>query len=142
LNVVPINLPPLRERGYDVIILSRYFLNHFSRVYDKDIKGFSPEAEILLLKHKFPGNIRELRNLVEYAVIFEQDSIIGTENIRKKIGTVIESDNVRLADLTRAYEKAIIENKIKKLGGDLDAKKEAARQLGISIATLYRKLED
>lgn len=142
LNVVPIHLPPLRERGYDVIILSRFFLNHFSRVYDKDIKGFSPEAEILLLKHKFPGNIRELRNLVEYAVIFEQDSIIGSENIRKKIGAVIENENVRLADLTRAYEKAVIENKIKKLGDDLDAKKKAARQLGISIATLYRKLED
>ncbi len=141
LNVVPIKLPPLRERGYDVIILSRYFLNHFSRVYDKDIKGFSPEAEILLLKHKFPGNIRELRNLVEYAVIFEQDNIVGTENIRKKIGSVIESENVKLADLTRAYEKTVIENKIKKLGDDLDAKKEAARQLGISIATLYRKLE-
>jgi len=141
LNVVPIKLPPLRERGYDVIILSRYFLNHFSRVYDKDIKGFSPEAEILLLKHKFPGNIRELRNLVEYAVIFEQDSIVGTENIRKKIGSVIENENVKLADLTRVYEKTVIENKIKKLGDDLDAKKEAARQLGISIATLYRKLE-
>jgi len=93
------------------------------------------------LKHKFPGNIRELRNLVEYAVIFEQDNIVGTENIRKKIGSVIESENVKLADLTRAYEKTVIENKIKKLGDDLDAKKEAARQLGISIATLYRKLE-
>ncbi len=142
LNVVPIYLPPLRERGYDVIILSRYFLNHFSRVYGKDIKGFSPEAEILLLKHRFPGNIRELRNLVEYAVIFEQNSIIGEENIRKKIGAAVENKNVRLSDLTKAYEKTVIENKIKNLGDDLDAKKEAARQLGISIATLYRKLED
>lgn len=142
LNVVPINLPPLRERGYDVIILSRYFLNHFSRVYNKDIKGFSPEAEILLLKHKFPGNIRELRNLVEYAVIFEQESIIGAENIRKKIKSGSDIENVRLSDLTRAYEKSVIENKIKKLGDNLDGKKEAARQLGISIATLYRKIEE
>lgn len=141
LNVVPIYLPPLRERGYDVIILSRYFLNHFSKVYNKDIKGFSPEAEILLLKHKFPGNIRELRNLVEYAVIFEQSSTIKSENIKKKIGVNQEVENMKLADLTRSYEKKVIENKIKKLGNDLDAKKEAARQLGISIATLYRKLE-
>lgn len=142
LNVVPIHLPPLRERGYDVIILSRYFLNHFSKVYNKDIKGFSPEAERILLKHKFPGNIRELRNLVEYAVIFEQSSIIGAENIKKKIGALNEGENLSLADLTRIYEKSVINNKIKKLGDDLDAKKEAARQLGISIATLYRKIED
>lgn len=142
LNVVPIYLPPLRERGYDVIILSRYFLNHFSRVYNKDIKGFSPEAEILLLKHKFPGNIRELRNLVEYAVIFEQNSTIKAESIRKKIGATFEDENIKLADLTKIYERSVIENKIKKLGNDLDAKKKAARQLGISIATLYRKLED
>ena len=141
LNVVPIFLPPLRERGYDVIILSRYFLNHYSKVYNKDIEGFSSEAEILLLKHKFPGNIRELRNLVEYAVIFEQNNIIGAENIRKKIGATTETENIKLVDLTRDYEKLVIQNKIKKLGNDLDAKKEAARQLGISIATLYRKLD-
>lgn len=141
LNVVPIYLPPLRERGYDVIILSRYFLSHFSKVYNKDIKGFTSEAEMLMLKHTFPGNIRELRNLVEYAVIFEQNSIIGAESIRKKIGAVIEGEDVSLADLTKVYEKTVIENKIKKLGDDLSAKKEAAKQLGISIATLYRKLE-
>lgn len=142
LNVVPIFLPPLRERGYDVIILSRYFLNHYSKVYNKDIEGFSSEAEILLLKHKFPGNIRELRNLVEYAVIFEQNNIIGAENIRKKIGATTEDENIKLVDLTRDFEKLVIQNRIKKLGNDLDAKKEAARQLGISIATLYRKLDD
>ncbi|MGD9569896.1 MAG: sigma 54-interacting transcriptional regulator [Sedimentibacter sp.] len=142
LNVVPIHLPPLRDRGYDVIILSRYFLNHFSKVYYKDISGFSSEAEILLLKHKFPGNIRELRNLVEYAVIFEQNSIIGAENLRKKIGQALEGENAKLTDLTKAYERSVIQNKIKELGNDLEAKKQAARQLGISIATLYRKIED
>ncbi|WMJ77630.1 MULTISPECIES: sigma-54 interaction domain-containing protein [unclassified Sedimentibacter] len=141
LNVVPIYLPPLRERGYDVIILSRYFLNHFSKSYCKDITGFSTEAEALLLKYKFPGNIRELRNLVEYAVIFEHGSKIGAENIKKKIGASSDADTAKLSDLTRAFEKSVIENKIKKLGDDLDAKKEAAKQLGISIATLYRKLE-
>jgi transcriptional regulator with PAS, ATPase and Fis domain len=141
INVVPIYLPPLRERGYDVIILSRYFLNHFSKVYNKDISGFSSEAEILLLNYKFPGNIRELRNLVEYAVIFEQNSTISADNLRKKIGQTMEEENVRLSDLTKAYERSVIQSRIKKLGNDLDAKKKAARQLGISIATLYRKME-
>lgn len=142
LNVVPIHLPPLRERGYDVIILSRYFLNHFSKIYNKDIKGFTSEAEILLLNYKFPGNIRELRNLIEYAVIFEENSMIGKDSIKKKIGTDDKSENVRLADLTKLYEKSVITNKITMYGNDLDAKKKAAKQLGISIATLYRKLEE
>lgn len=141
LNVVPIYLPSLRERGYDVIILARYFLNRFAKAYSKDLTGFTQDAEILLMKYKFPGNIRELRNLIEYAVIFEENSLIGTENIRKKIGSNKEDGNLRLADLTKAYEKSVINKKIQKLGDTFDSKKEAARQLGISIATLYRKLE-
>lgn len=141
LNVVPIHLPPLRERGYDVIILSRYFLNSFNNVYKKELKGFTPEAEKLLMRYKFPGNIRELRNLIEYAVIFEAGSYIGTENLKKKMRTHT-SENLKLSDMTRLYEKSVINSKIHELGGDLDSKKEAARQLGISIATLYRKLED
>lgn len=140
LNVVPIYLPPLRERGYDVIILSRYFLNRFNNIYKKQFKGFTTEAEQLLMGYKFPGNIRELRNLIEYAVIFEEGSYIGAENLRKKVAPS-SSRNLKLSELTRLYEKSVISNKIQELGGDLESKKEAARQLGISIATLYRKLE-
>ena len=147
LNVVPIHLPPLRERGYDVIILSRYFLSRFNNVYKKELKGFTAEAEKLLMRYKFPGNIRELRNLIEYAVIFESGSHIGTENLKKKMRTP-SSENLKLSEMTRLYEKSVISNKIREIdgaggtGGDLDSKKEAAKQLGISIATLYRKLED
>ncbi|MGB4437712.1 MAG: sigma 54-interacting transcriptional regulator [Sedimentibacter sp.] len=141
LNVVPIYLPSLRDRGYDVIILARYFLDRFAKVYNKNLTGFTPNAEVLLLNYKFPGNIRELRNLIEYAVIFEENSVIGAENIKKKIGDFNEPGNLKLADLTKAYEKSVINNKIQKVGDTVDSKKEAARQLGISIATLYRKLE-
>jgi len=141
LNVVPIYLPSLKDRGYDVIILARYFLNRFAKAYSKHLTGFTPNAEILLLSYNFPGNIRELRNLIEYAVIFEENSVIGAENIKKKIGNFNETGNLKLADLTKAYEKSVINNKIQKLGDTLDSKKEAAHQLGISIATLYRKLE-
>lgn len=142
LNVVPIHLPPLRERGYDVIILSRYFLNRFNSVYKKELKGFTAEAEQLLMRYKFPGNIRELRNLIEYAVIFEEKSHIGADNLRRKMGTYTDAENLKLSELTKLYEKSVINSKIQELGGDLDSKKKAARQLGISIATLYRKLEE
>ncbi|MEL7648568.1 MAG: sigma 54-interacting transcriptional regulator [Sedimentibacter sp.] len=141
LNVVPIYLPALRERGYDVIILARYFLSRFAKVYGKDLQGFTAEAEKVLMKHSFPGNIRELRNLVEYAVIFEEDSLVGAQNLKRKMGKGIETEDLSLAELTRVYEKTVIESKIKNLGNSVDSKKEAARQLGISIATLYRKLE-
>lgn len=142
LNVVPIHLPPLRERGYDVIILSRYFLSRFNNVYKKELKGFTQEAEQLLMRYRFPGNIRELRNLIEYAVIFEENSYISTDNLKRKTGTQVNINNIKLQEMTRLYEKYVINNKIQELGADLDSKKEAARQLGISIATLYRKLEE
>jgi transcriptional regulator with PAS, ATPase and Fis domain len=142
LNVVPIFLPPLRERGYDIIVLSRYFLNRFASVYNKDLNGFTTDAERLLMGYNFPGNIRELRNLVEYAVIFEESSFVGAENLRRKMGTYEEADNMKLEDLTKAYEKSVIQNKIQKIGGSFESKKEVAKQLGISIATLYRKLEE
>ena len=142
LNVVPIHLPPLRERGYDVIILSRYFLSRFNNVYKKELKGFTQEAEQLLMRYRFPGNIRELRNLIEYAVIFEENSYISTDNLKRKTGTQVNINNIKLQEMTRLYEKYVINNKLQELGADLDSKKEAARQLGISIATLYRKLEE
>ena len=142
LNVVPIKLPSLRERGYDVIILARYFLKRFAKAYNKELDGFTPAAEKMLMKYNFPGNIRELRNLIEYAVIFEENSLIGFENIRKKIGKNTEAENLSLSDLTKSYEKSVIKSRIQKLGDTVDSKKEIANQLGISIATLYRKLEN
>lgn len=141
LNIVPIYIPPLRERGYDVILLSRYFLNHFSNVYKKNLVGFTPECERFLLQYNYPGNIRELRNLIEYATIFEENSLVGLDNIKSKVGIKEKSCNSTLADLTRDFEKSVIESQLQIYGDCLDAKREVAKKLGISIATLYRKLE-
>lgn len=140
LNVIPIYVPPLKERGYDIILLSQYFLRHFSKVYKKDLRGFTSECERYLLGYDYPGNIRELRNLIEYAVIFENSNIVGVENIKKKINTNEKQNNKTLAEMTRVYEKTIIENYINRYGDSLESKTEIAKQLGISMATLYRKL--
>jgi len=141
LNVVPIYIPPLRERGFDVIILSRYFLKHFSEIYNKNLDGFTAECEKFLIRYSYPGNIRELKNLIEYATIFEENSLIGVDSIKKRLGSNKENEFTTLAERTKQYEKNVIENEIQRLGDNVEAKKEIAKKLGISIATLYRKLE-
>ncbi len=141
LNIVPIYIPPLRERGYDVLILGRYFLENFSNIYGKDILGFNPEAENLLLKYRFPGNIRELRNLVEYAVIFSTGSKITSDHMMKKIPPNLIEEGRSLADLTKEYERELIKSRIQIVGDDVESKKALAKKLGISLATLYRKMD-
>lgn len=142
LNVVPIPIPPLRERGYDIIILARHFLQHFARVYNKDLKGFTPECEDLLMAYSYPGNIRELRNLIEYATIFEKGSLVGTDYIKQKITASAEEEDLTLAEITRRFEKTVIQDHLRRFGSSLEAKRKIAKKLGISIATLYRKLEE
>lgn len=140
LNVVPIHIPPLRERGFDIIILARYFLHRFAEIYNKPITGFTSESEKLLMRYPFPGNIRELRNIVEYAVIFEQDELCGAELIRSKFQASAETPQLSLSQLTRQYEQQVIRQQVQEAGGTAEAKREVAKQLGISVATLYRKL--
>lgn len=142
LNVVPIRIPPLRKRGYDIIILARYFLRHFSQVYNKGLKGFTAQCENLLMSYSYPGNIRELRNLIEYATIFEKGNLLGVENIGNKISPTKEKKDMTLAEITRRYERKVIEEQISQLGNSLAAKRKIAAGLSISIATLYRKLKE
>jgi two-component system, NtrC family, response regulator AtoC len=79
LNVITITLPPLRERASDVRLLTRYFINEYNTAFGKKIKGMTPEAERLLSRYDWPGNIRELKNLVERAMILEEGPYLGPE---------------------------------------------------------------
>ncbi|MEG1850244.1 MAG: sigma 54-interacting transcriptional regulator, partial [Oscillospiraceae bacterium] len=85
LNVVTITIPPLRERGGDVLLLARKFAKRFSAEYGKSLESLSPACEQLLLRYPFPGNIRELRNLMEYAVIFEKGHELSAETLEAKL---------------------------------------------------------
>jgi len=76
LSAVRVHLPPLRERGEDVEFLLAHFLTRFASRFKKDIKGFSPRAMRLLCAHSYPGNVRELRNIVEYAAMICQKDMI------------------------------------------------------------------
>ncbi|MEG2213730.1 MAG: sigma 54-interacting transcriptional regulator, partial [Clostridiales bacterium] len=140
LNITAIDIPPLRARGYDIIILARHFLHHFATTYGKSIEGFTGECEKLLMRYSFPGNIRELRNLVECAVIFERNSLVGTDMIQSKMQAMDTPARQSLAELTQQYERQIVRQQVLDCGNTTEGKKIAAEQLGISMATLYRKL--
>lgn len=81
LNVCQIWLPPLRERGDDVLILARHFVEHFNKEYDREVKGLAPSAVRLLRKYRWPGNIRQLKNAIERAVLVECDDWIEEKHM-------------------------------------------------------------
>jgi two-component system response regulator HydG len=85
LNVLPVQLPPLRERKNDIEALSKYFVERFNARYKKTVKGLSEDAMNLLKSHKWPGNIRELENVMEHAFVLEAGDLIQVESLPEKI---------------------------------------------------------
>ena len=140
LNVIPINLPPLRKRPNDIPLLARHFMRRFSAEQDKDIDGFSPEAMRLLLNYPWPGNVRELENCIEHAVVLAREKTIEPSDL-----PAVLHDASVLSDEISEKTDTIMENEARLLKKALDGcdwnKKEAARRLGISRNTLYRKLK-
>ena len=84
VNVVEIKVPPLRSRKEDILTLIDHYLNYFNRVYDRNIEGISSELKQILLNHDWPGNIRELRNVIERGVIFSSGKNLGTKSIPRQ----------------------------------------------------------
>ncbi len=85
LQVVPVYLPPLRDRGQDILLLARQFISHYNRELHKTVSGISKEAERILLAYPWPGNVRELKNVIERAMILEAEGEIQTENLPPEI---------------------------------------------------------
>ena len=135
LKVVNIELPPLRERKEDIPHLVNYFLEKFSKTYGRKIKGISPEAMKLLLEYDYPGNVRELENAVEHAVVVSKGSVIREEDLPEEIrmGRKFKKSpegNKEIEKIKEALERA---------GGN---KSLAAKILGIHRTTLWRKLKE
>ena len=130
LNVVEIYVPPLRERHEDILPLAEHFLDHFKVKYNKDIKGFSREARDLLLSYHYPGNIRELKNIIERAVLFCDSDYIEPVDI--------DLPKTDRRHTLRDIERERIEEVLKSVGYN---KRRASEILGIPLRTLYRKLE-
>jgi two-component system response regulator HydG len=138
LNVIPIHLPPLRERRNDIPLLARYFLRRFSTEQDKEIKDFSSEAMRLLLDYAWPGNVRELENSIEHTAVLAKRSKVEISDLPSSIRDVAST-------LVPEAPGTIVENEKKLLQDVLQEcdwnKKKAALQLGISRSTLYEKIK-
>ena len=140
LNVIPINLPPLRERRNDIPLQARYFMRRFAAEQGKDIDEFSSEAMRLLLTYSWPGNVRELENCIEHAVVLAPGKRIEASDLPSVLHLSADSE------VTDTMETGTIKDNeaklLKEVLADCDwNKKEAARRLGISRNTLYRKLK-
>ncbi len=95
LRVMPLFMPPLREREEDVLLLSQKFIEHFDREFKKQVKGLLPETRKLFLAYKWPGNVRELRNVIERAMILENEEYITPDHLPSEITQVAEMKVVR-----------------------------------------------
>ncbi|MCX5801767.1 MAG: sigma 54-interacting transcriptional regulator [Candidatus Eisenbacteria bacterium] len=146
LNVFQIELPPLRERRDDVPLLARYFLERYSRRLGKKITGFSREAQLFLLRHDYPGNVRELENAVERAVALAEGDLVTEKELpsemtqRKMLrapeeGLAGYSTEWSLIQLEREHIKTVLA----KHEGSVS---KTALSLGISRSTLWRKMRE
>ncbi len=136
LNTVEIALPPLRDRREDIPILAQSFLDRFSQKYRRQIDAFSPDAEAALLKHHWPGNIRELSHAVERAVLMAREETVQVEDLGLRSGS---TSVPRLEDLSLdEVERYLIRRTLDRNDGNA---KRAADTLGLSRSAFYRRLE-
>lgn len=148
LNVVPILLPTLGERREDILLLADHFISKFSKKMGKEITGLSEESKALLLKYPFPGNIRELENMLERAIALIKGKVIQAEDLPEEVcgqTSVIQAlcEKIRgskpLATAVNFFEKEYIQGVLEKTKGK---KGQAAELLGISRKTLWEKIKE
>jgi DNA-binding NtrC family response regulator len=141
INVIAINLPPLRERNDDIPLLANHFLRKFEKSLGRGGMRFSKGAIKLLMTYAWPGNVRELENTVERAAILSESDVIHSHDLPEKLhhavavtASELENPSLTLEELEREHIKRVLE----RVGGNKD---RAAQTLGIHVSTLYRKIQ-
>lgn len=147
LSVFPIEIPPLRERIEDAKIIAYFYLNKYSKLFNKKIIGINNDVWDVLCQYDWPDNVRELQNAVEFMInMMDGSGIISKQCIPKKIldkaGSKIEVMHNKKELNLKKLEIDAINTALKKYGHTTKGKKTAADNLGIGIATLYRKIEE
>jgi PAS domain S-box-containing protein len=140
INVVRLRLPPLRERREDIPLLIERFITRFNRVQNKDIAGVSDAALAILMAHAYPGNVRELENIIEHAFVLCRGGLIEPQHLPPALhGAAGKAPRRLKTGLTLAELEAIhISDALRRHRGNRAA---AARELGINASTLFRKLK-
>ena len=141
LDVIRLNIPPLRERKEDIPALAEYFLDQFCNHFSQSIYGFEQDAIEQLLSYSWPGNIRELENVIEYVANFETESIVKADTLLEKLYVNKFSKEKNLKEQIEDFERQVIEEALLKYGNDVNGKKRIALELDIGLRTLYRKFE-
>jgi len=138
INVIRLELPPLRERREDLPLLVEHFLRKFNHQRDKNVSGLSEEAMQAVMEHDYPGNVRELENIMEHAFVLCPGELIAMEHLPSTLRRPAGSEGALRSGITlREMEKIAIANALRKHGGNRSA---AARELGIDPSTLFRKI--
>jgi two-component system nitrogen regulation response regulator NtrX len=143
LRVIPIHVPPLRERQSDVEGLAKHFLSHFARENGCAVPRLDAGAWQRLHAHTWPGNVRELRNLMERLVILASGAAVGSAQMAALLAGAVASDSdphegLALAERLAAYERQVLSKALERAAGNAA---EAARALGLDRANLHRKLK-
>jgi two-component system response regulator PilR (NtrC family) len=146
LNVIQLTLPPLRERIEDIPLLAQHFLRRFADELGKDVEGIDAAVFEVLSTYAFPGNVRELENLVERAVALSRDTVIGLDLLPPTVTAVrasqrnprITAEGIDLEDVVADYERSLLVEALAQSGG---VKKRAARLLHISFRSFRYRLE-
>jgi two-component system response regulator FlrC len=139
LNVIPLVLPPLRQRKEDIELLARHFLQCFCGTYGKKIDGFTKDAMEKLLGHQWKGNVRELKNTVERAVLLAKGNKLDVHDIQLDGWQVPGDQKVFLEGSVKEVERELILSTLEREGWN---RTRASRRLGISIRTLRNKLQE
>jgi len=142
INVVKLVLPPLRDRREDIPILVEHFIRKFCRLSGKEIQGLSPEAFPILMSHDFPGNVRELENIIEYATVVCKNGTIGVENLpdlfknsgHSRLNQFPEARPSSLGEMERSYIREVLKR-------NQWNRTATAAEMGIHPTTLWRKMK-
>ncbi len=139
ISVVIIDLPPLRERKEDILPIAQYFMSFYNQVYGSSIKEISEEVKQIFIQHDWPGNIRELKNCMERAIIFCEGDTIGINDLAAQYKNLMaDYEAGDFQDLQNSLSRAVIMEALKKSAGN---KKKAARLLNIHRKTLYNRMK-
>jgi transcriptional regulator with PAS, ATPase and Fis domain len=142
LNVVPIHLPPLRERKEDIPALAQHFLKKFNKENDRHIEGISQKVYEMFLEYSWPGNVRELENYVERAVVTAKGKILSPRDFPRELSfgrIMVPPDEIKVGSTIYEAERKLILKTLKAQGGN---RTKTAKILGISDRTLRNKLQE